>query len=54
MASQENREGVVPINPNAGTMTSRVREFTWMNPRIFYGAKVDKVPQELSMRFTKC
>uniref|UniRef100_M1DFK3 Gag-pol polyprotein n=1 Tax=Solanum tuberosum TaxID=4113 RepID=M1DFK3_SOLTU len=37
---------VLPVNPNAGTSTSRVRDLTRMNPSKFHGFKVEEDPQE--------
>ena len=45
MTTQQNREISVAVNPNVGTTTSRVRDFTRMYPCEFYGYKVEKDPQ---------
>ncbi|WMV45388.1 hypothetical protein MTR67_038773 [Solanum verrucosum] len=36
MTTKDNREVVVPVNPNMGTMATRVRDFTRMNPPELY------------------
>ena len=47
MTTHENMEGVVHLNPNVGTTTSRVRDFTKINPSDYNGSKVEEDPQEL-------
>ncbi|WMV18676.1 hypothetical protein MTR67_012061 [Solanum verrucosum] len=46
MASQANSEVVVPVNPNMGKTTSRVRDFSRINPPKFHGSEVEEDPQE--------
>uniref|UniRef100_M1DPC6 Gag-pol polyprotein n=1 Tax=Solanum tuberosum TaxID=4113 RepID=M1DPC6_SOLTU len=41
MTVQVNREVAVPLNPNVGTMATRVRDFTRINPSEFHGSKVE-------------
>ncbi|XP_049347353.1 uncharacterized protein LOC125811846 [Solanum verrucosum] len=46
MTTQANREVVVPLNPYVGTTTTRIRDFTRMNPSKFHDFMVEKDPQE--------
>jgi len=46
MTAQANWKVVVHVNPNVGTVISRVREFTRINPQDLHGSKVDEDPQE--------
>ena len=46
MTTQANREVVPRANQHVGTMASRLRDFTRMNPPTFYGSKVEEDPQE--------
>ena len=42
ITTQANREVVPPENQHASTMASRLRNFTRLNPLMFYGSKVDE------------
>uniref|UniRef100_M1DP91 Gag-pol polyprotein n=1 Tax=Solanum tuberosum TaxID=4113 RepID=M1DP91_SOLTU len=44
--SQSNQQVEAPANPNGNTTSSRVRDFTQMNPPEFYGLKVEEDLQE--------
>jgi len=46
VTAQSNRGVTVSVNPNMCTTTSRVREFTRMNPIEFYGSRVEEDHQE--------
>ncbi|XP_069145537.1 uncharacterized protein [Solanum lycopersicum] len=45
LATQVVRDAMVQVKPNTNITTSRIRDFTRMNPPTFYGIKVDKDPQ---------
>ena len=38
--TQENREVIAPMNTYVITITSRLRDFTSINPHMFFGSKV--------------
>uniref|UniRef100_M1DZZ8 Gag-pol polyprotein n=1 Tax=Solanum tuberosum TaxID=4113 RepID=M1DZZ8_SOLTU len=46
MTAQANRDVVAPINQKVGTTTTRVSNFTRMNPMKFHGYKVEGDTQE--------
>ena len=46
MASQANQVVVPRANRHVGTMASRLKDFTRMNPPTFYGFKMEEHPQE--------
>uniref|UniRef100_M1DAH2 Gag-pol polyprotein n=1 Tax=Solanum tuberosum TaxID=4113 RepID=M1DAH2_SOLTU len=46
MTSQANHKVVAFMNPNVGTIETRVQDLTRMNPLKFHGSKVDEDPQE--------
>ena len=46
VATQNEQPAVVPANPVANSVATRIRDFTQMNPPSFFGSKPDKDPQE--------
>ena len=46
MMAQANRKVVPQVHQQVSTISSRLRDFTRMNPPTFYGSKVDEDPQE--------
>ena len=44
---QANKEVVSRENQHASTMARRLRDFTKINPPIFFRSKVDEDPQDL-------
>lgn len=51
--SQANKEVPIPTNPNIGTITSRVRDFTRMNSQEFNGSEIENTLKSLLMRFIR-
>ena len=47
ITTQENREVSPYVNQNSSTMASRVRDFTRINPPIFFESKVNEDPQNI-------
>ena len=46
MMTQDNREVIQREHQQVATISSRLRDFTRMNPPTFYGSKVEEDPQE--------
>ena len=46
MTTQANGEVGLRLPQHANTMASRLRDFTRMNPPLFYGSKEDEDPQD--------
>ena len=51
--AQPTREGAPRENMYAITMASRLRDFTRMNPLVYYGSKTNEDPQEFEDEFYK-
>ena len=45
LATQVSSDTKVQVNPNTSTTSSRIREFTRMNPPTFFDSKVEKYQQ---------
>ena len=45
MIAQVNREVAPRVNQNGSTPSSHLRDFTRMNPPMFFGSKVLKIPK---------
>uniref|UniRef100_M1B2G9 Gag-pol polyprotein n=1 Tax=Solanum tuberosum TaxID=4113 RepID=M1B2G9_SOLTU len=48
MTAQANREAIVLVNQNVGTMTTSVRDFTRMNYLECHGSKFEEDPKEFN------
>ncbi|KAK4724018.1 hypothetical protein R3W88_026797 [Solanum pinnatisectum] len=46
ITTHANREVGPQVNPNVSTMSSKLRDFTRMNPPMFFGSNVNEDPQE--------
>ena len=45
LSTQVSKDSRVQVNPNSSTTTSRIRNFTRMNPLTFFGSKVEGNPK---------
>ena len=54
MTTQINKDIGPRVNALKSTMTSRLRDFSRINPRIFLGYKVGEDPQEFLDVCTRC
>lgn len=53
MTTRTSREVAAPMNPNVGTTTTWMREFTRKNSSEFHGSKFKKDPEEFIDEFYK-
>ena len=53
ITSQATREGAPRENPHASTTASRLRDFTTMNPPVYYGSRLMRIHKSLWMSFTR-
>ena len=45
LPTQVGRDYIVQVNPKVSTTSSRIRDFTRMNPHTFFGFKAEEDPQ---------
>ena len=53
MMAQVNREVLPRENQHASTMATHLRDFTRINPPMYFGSKVDEDPQDFLGKFYK-
>ncbi|KAF3658260.1 hypothetical protein FXO37_14486 [Capsicum annuum] len=46
MAAKNNLQAIAPANLIVNTVAYRIRDFTWMNPPVFFGSKSEEDPHE--------